>query len=279
MRKMFLLVVVAIAATASFGQGLIGNNGDFSIGVNYSHEFVVDGFVRVREWELPGDKMKLRDLGIKSLPALQLNATKTFTKGRSVSLIYDHFFISGESTFDRDIAYNGTIINGRDGINVSPSRYFRVSAIYSAPLVKRQNFSLLYTAGLVLDHITFYLDGQVASSSERDEVFERFGRQSFPYPVIGLKGTHGMGPKSSIQWETSGTYVPKFKSFYTEGGNVFLQYSNFQADVKYSRAISDFDVFIGARLRYMHLFQESMEDTNVINTFTIGPFAGVRYHF
>ncbi|HEY5825877.1 MAG TPA: hypothetical protein VIT44_15990 [Cyclobacteriaceae bacterium] len=185
----------------------------------------------------------------------------------------------GKSTFDRNIIYNGTIINGRKGIDVSPTRYFRVSAIYSAPLFKRENFSLLYTAGLVLDHITFYLDGEVDPSSTKDEVLEGFGRQAFPYPVIGLKGTIGLSSKGSIHWETSGTYVPKFESFYTEGGNVYLQYSNFQADVSYSRAISNFDVSIGTKLRYMHLFQESMEDTNIITTLTMGPYVGAVYNF
>jgi hypothetical protein len=130
-----------------------------------------------------------------------------------------------------------------------------------------------------LDHITFYLDGEVDPASTKDEVLEGFGRQAFPYPVIGLKGAIGLNSKSSIHWETSGTYVPKFESFYTEGGNVYLQYSNVQADVSYSRAISNFNVSIGTKLRYMHLFQESLEDTNVITTLTMGPYVGAVYHF
>ena len=278
MKKVFLLIIVTIVTTESFGQELAKSGKSFSLGAQYNHEFVLDGFVRVREWELPGDKMKLRELGMRSYPAIQFSVERTLKKNRRISLVYDHFFMCGKSTFDRNIIYNGTIINGRSGIDVSPTRYFRVSLIYSAPLVERQNFSLFYTAGLVVDHITFYLDGDVDPSSKKDEVLEGFGRQAFPYPVFGLKGTSALIVKGSIQWEMSGTYVPRFESFYTEGGNVDLQYSNFQAGVSYSRAISDFNLSIGAKFRYMHLFQESMEDTNEITTTTIGPYIGVVYH-
>jgi hypothetical protein len=278
MKKIFFFIVATIATKGVFGQ----ENSDgspLSIGAQYTHEFVLDGFVQVREWQLPGDKMKLKDLGMKSYPALQLKIERSLKKNRRISLAYDHFFIRGRSTFEGNIIYNGTIINGRKGIDVSPTRYFRISAVYSAPLLKREKVSLLYTVGLVLDHITFYLDGEVDPSSTKDEVLEGFGRQAFPYPVIGLKGIAGLSSKGSLQWETSGTYVPKFESFYTEGGNVYLRYSNFQADVSYSRAISNFDVSIGTKLRYMHLFQESMEDTNRITTVTIGPYVGALYHF
>jgi len=278
MKKWLFFILATIATKGVFSQAF-SEGSPFSIGVQYTHEFVLDGFVRVREWELPGDKMKLKDLGMKSYPALQLKMERNLKKKGSISLVYDHFFMRGKSTFDRNIIYNGTIINGRNGIDVSPTRYFRISAIFTAPIFKRQNFSLWYTAGLVLDHITFYLDGDVDPASTKDEVLEGFGRQAFPYPVIGLKGAIGLNSKGSFHWETSGTYVPKFESFYTEGGNVYLQYSNVQADVSYSRTISNFDVSIGTKLRYMHLFQESMEDTNVITTLTMGPYVGAVYHF
>jgi hypothetical protein len=278
MKTIILFFTVAIVTIEVAGQQLTDGR-SFSIGAQYNHEFLLDGFVQVREWELPGDKMKLKDLGMKSYPALQLKVEKRLKRNGNISIVYDHFFMSGKSTFDRNIIYNGTIINGRNGIDVSPTRYFRISAIYSAELFKRPNFSLLYTAGLVFDHITFYLDGQVDPSSKKDEVLEGFGRQAFPYPVIGLKGTAGINSKECIQWMISGSYVPKFKSFYIEGGHVYLRYSNFETGVSYSRAISNFDISIGAKLRYMHLFQESNEDTNVINTLTMGPYIGLLYHF
>src|SRR5688572_111194 len=127
MKNLFLFIVATIATKGVFSQEF-SDGSRFSIGAQYNHEFVLDGFVRVREWELQGDKMKLKELGMKSYPAVQLNVEKSLKKNRSVSLVYDHFFISGRSTFDRNVIYNGTIINGRKGIDVSPTRYFRISA-------------------------------------------------------------------------------------------------------------------------------------------------------
>jgi hypothetical protein len=277
MRNLVFCFIVILVSQTAYSQR-IEERSLFTIGAQYTQEFILDGYVRVREWELEGDRMPLKKLGMSSYPAIQLNVTRHLEKGRSFSLVYDHYFMNGKSTFDRNVVYNGTIINGRNGIDVSPTRYFRISAIYAAPLISRPNFDLKYTAALVLDHITFYLQGEVDPSSKKDEVLEGFGRQAFPYPVLGLNATVALDATQAIHWETSGTYIPEFKSFYTEGGNVHLQYSNYQLAINYSKIICDFEVSLGTKLRYMHLFQESMEDTNVITTLTMGPFIGVTYH-
>jgi hypothetical protein len=110
-------------------------------------------------------------------------------------------------------------------------------------------------------------------------VYEAFGRQAFPYPVAGLSGAYNAGRSGTIHVDVSGTYIPKFKSFYAEGGNVSLQYSNFDLDLKYSRRVADFEMAAGGKLRRMKLFQESREDTNEIRTFTAGPYLEVTYNF
>lgn len=279
MKRITLLIAATILMPGAALCQQSQQAGLFTIGAEYRHEFVLDGYVRVREWDLVGDKMTLKDLGMRRYPALQLHGTKHLSNGRSLSLFYDHYFMTGRSTFNRNIVYNGTIINGRKGIDVSPTRYFRISAMYNAPLLIRPGFDVQYTIGFVFDHITFYLDGEVDPSSKKTEVLEGFGRQAFPFPAAGLKGTFLLNAKQKVHWQTSGTYVPEFKSFYTEGGNVRLQYSNFQLGLEYSRTVSDFEIGIGTKMQYMHLFQESREDTNVITTLTAGPFLGVIYHF
>lgn len=280
MRNVFLTCIVAICVTSGFSQQAnVNKGGSYSVGAQYTHEFVLGGYVQVREWDLQGDKMNLKDLGMKSYPALQFHVTKHLRNSGNITLAYDHYFMRGTSTFDRDITYNGTIINGRTGIDVSPTRYFRVSAIYTGALLDARRFELWYKAGVVLDHITFYLDGEVTPSSPKDEVLEGFGRQAFPYPTVGLQSKIDLNHHNFINVELSGSYVPKFKSFYTEGGNVYLRYSNFESGLTYSRTISDFELALGARFRYMHLFQESKEDTNVITTVTGGPFVKIVYRF
>jgi len=279
MRNVFLTWIITLSITSAFSQQADSKMSPYSIEVQYSHEFVLGGHVQVREWALQGDKMSLKDLGMTSYPALQFHVEKRLRKNRTFGLTYDYYFMRGTATFDRDITYNGTIINGRNGIDVSPTRYFRVSAIYTGVILSRPHLTLRYKGALVFDHITFYLDGEVNPSSPKDEVLEGFGRQAFPYPVFGLQGKIDFGHRNYINGELSGTYIPKFKSFYTEGGNVYLQYNNFEAGLSYSRTISDFDLALGARFRYMHLFQESNEDTNIITTVTAGPFIKIGYRF
>lgn len=280
MKKVFLICILLGGFSASFSQqGHDIKTGCYSIGAQYNHEFVLGGFVRVREWDLEGDKMNLKDLGMTSYSAIQFHAEKHLRKNRSFSIVYDNYFIRGHAIFDRDITYNGTIINGRKGIDVSPTRYFRISAVYAGVLFERPHLLLRYKASLVFDHITFYLDGEVTPSSPKTEVLEGFGRQAFPYPVLGLQGKVNLGHDNKINFEVSGTYVPKFKSFYTEGGNVDLQYDNVESSLSYSKVIADFEMALGTKFRYMHLFQESKEDTNIISTVTAGPFVALVYRF
>jgi hypothetical protein len=279
MKKIFLICSAALGFLSGRGQDTGEKLNNYSIGAQYTHEFVLGGYVRVREWELHGDKMKLRDLGMTSYAAIQLRVEKQLKKNRSISLTYDQYFMRGSATVDRDITYNGTIIDGRKGIDVSPTRYYRVSAIYRGALYDRGHLHLKYTGALVFDHIVFYLDGEVTSSSPKDEVYEGFGRQAFPYPVVGLQGKYDLKRMNRINLEVSGTYIPSFKSFYSEGGRVHLQYSTFMADLSYTHTISSVEINAGAKLRYMHLFQESKEDTNIISTLTAGPYLGIVYHF
>lgn len=279
MKQVVLFTFSLLQVAATFAQDHDVQRSAYSFGVQYHREFVLDGYVRVREWELEGDKVKLRDLGMTNYPAVNFYATKALRNNKSLTISVDRYFMQGRATFDRDIVYNGTIIDGRAGIDVSPTRYYRASIIFSGPLLTMPGFKLEYTTALVLDHITFYLDGKVSPLSPKSEVLEGFGRQALPYPVIGFQGNINLGHHSNFNFQMSGTYIPRFQSFYTEGGNVSLQYKNFQSGISYSRNISNFQLAIGTRFRYMHLWQESNEDTNVINTITAGPYLEIVYRF
>jgi len=275
--SLFILPVAVIIP--ALGQKVDTNPPAYSVGAQYTHEFVLDGFVRVREWELTGDKISLKDLGMSNYPAVQLFVTKHFRNNSSLTFAYDRFFMSGKATFDRNITYNGTIIDGTQGIDVSPTRYNRGTFTYRKTVLERRSLDMGYTAGIVVDHVVFYLDGKVSPDSPKDEVFEGFGRQAFPYPFAGLNGKIRFDRVSHLNAEVSGTYIPEFKSFYTEGGRINLQYSLLQADIHYARKVSDVKIVLGARLRYMHLFQESREDTNILRTFTGGPYIGLQCDF
>lgn len=261
----------------SFGQTEVTKIEDYSIGVAYNHEFVLGGYVQVREWEFTGDKLSLSTLGMKSFPAMQLQVSKNLKKHKRIAITYDRYFVRGHAVLDRDITYNGTIIDGRKGVDVSPTRYYRISASYAGRLLELRKLQVWYKGALVLDHIVFYVDGVVTPTSPKNEVYEGFGRQAFPYPVVGINTTLRVDRRSKIESEFSGTYIPKFRSFYTEGGNIHLQYSNCFINVGYTRTVSSFRLSAGVNWRYMRLFQESLEDTNELETVTMGPYIKLLY--
>jgi hypothetical protein len=278
--KNCILIFLALAAVKiSSAQSIVEKELRYSLTAQFTQEVVLDGYVRVREWELVGDKMRLRDLGMDTYSAVQIRVEKKLRKERRLEIIYDQYFMLGSATFNRDITYNGTIIDGRTGIDVSPTRYYRVSLVYDGPLITKRNFQFSGLGGLVFDHIVFYLDGKVTASSPKSEVYEGFGRQAFPYPFIGLSAVYNTSGRGSIFIETSGTYIPEFKSFYTEGGNIHLQYSNFLADVKYAYKLTKFGFCVGGKFRHMRLFQESREDTNDLTSLTAGPYVELTYGF
>lgn len=279
MKRMIFVLLAGFSFLHCWGQEADSLIGRYSVGVQYTQEFVLDGFVQVREWEFAGDKMLLRELGMRSYPALQVHLNRHLKRDRNLTFTYDHYFMRGDAKFDRDIFYNGTLIKGEKGIDVSPTRYYRITLMYSAPLFSRQPFHLRYEGGVVFDHIVFYLDGEVSPLSPKNEVYEGFGRQAFPYPVLGLQGAYCPTDNSAFDVSLSGTYIPEFKSFYTEGGNVYLKYSNLQVQVSYRRPIRHVELKGGVKVRHMNLFQESKEDTNEIQTLTAGPFVEVSYHF
>lgn len=65
MKRIVLISVAMLASGVVCGQ-VLQEGSSYTIGARYHHEFVLDGYVRVREWDLHGDKMKLKDLGMTS---------------------------------------------------------------------------------------------------------------------------------------------------------------------------------------------------------------------
>ena len=202
-----------LLSQACFGQLIVNQKNHLQISARYTQEFVLGGYVQVREWDFAGDKLRLGDLGMRNYPAIQLSIEQSFQGRHWISLSYDRYFITGKSTFNRDIAFNGTLIDGNHGIDVSPTQYFRASLNYRCLLFKTSKSELQYSVGLVMDHITFWLNGTVSAASPRDEVFEKFGRQALPYPVLGLGGKIRTRKAGSFNYSIAARTSPSLKVY------------------------------------------------------------------
>ena len=272
------LVVLAMFAFAS-GMNAQSVNRSWNFRSVYSREWVTGGYVKVREWEIEGDKVNLKELGISSYPALRLQLDKTFLNKSHLTLTYENYFLKGNSTINRNIEYNGTIIYGNKGIDVAPTRFYRLRAHYHGNIYSVPEFQFQYIGGIVYDHTTFYLDGQIVPGSPRQEVYEQFGKQALPYPELGLSSRYTLQKVNEISLEVSGSYIPKFKSFYQEGGNMYLHYSTLLVDVNYCRKVSRWDLTGGYQFRNTHLFEESREDTNDLKVTISAFYFGIGFNF
>jgi hypothetical protein len=88
-----------------------------------------------------------------------------------------------------------------------------------------------------------------------------------------------VAPSKLMKIRTGGTYIPEFKSFFKEGGNMYLKYRALYADLSYQQKVNRWRMSLGGTFGYMHLSQESNEDTNLIQTLTVGPYAKIDYVF
>ena len=273
------MVVIFAMATSIASVKAQPSDRSWNFRAVYSQEWVTGGYVKVREWDVEGDKMKLQDLGMISYPALQLQLDKTFLNKSHLSLSYENYLIKGNATINRNIEYNGTIINGNKGIDVAPTRFYRLRAHYHGNIYSVSDFHFRYIAGIVYDHTTFYLDGQVVPGSPRQEVYEQFGKQALPYPELGFSSSYTYQKINEFTLDVSGSYIPEFKSFYQEGGNMYLSYSTFLADANYCRKSGRWSMTGGFRFRYTHIFGESLEDTNDLKLTIVAPYLGLGISF
>jgi hypothetical protein len=76
-----------------------------------------------------------------------------------------------------------------------------------------------------------------------------------------------------------GTCIPRFKSFYKEGGNVYLQYEIADVRIDYRHYFNNFGFSLGYRYSYLHHIEESEEDTNRFKISASGFAFGAAYKF
>jgi hypothetical protein len=276
--RVFLFSTLVLFTHIAFSQVEMDDLG-LEIKVSFRQELNLGGYIQVRENELPGSKLELEDLNIFSYPSLQLQLTKRLKENQQIVVSYNRIYLKGKSTINQDLAFNGTLIDARQGVDVSPTRYYRLTAYYSGLLKERGNLKWNYLGGFVYDFLDFYLDGKVSPKSSRFEVFEGFYRQALPYPVIGSTFEQKFTHHRKVEMLLLGTYVPRFTSFYVEGGKMDLQYSTFETNLTFSQQVKYWNIGLCLNYRFMKLFQESREDTNLIESSTLSPGISIAYVF
>ena len=97
------------------------------VGAGYKHAFTLEGHIRVREFGLNGDLLEWEQLGMKDFMVPGIFASIEFNEKHLIQLNYDRIYFHSNKAIDRNIEFNGTIIDGSSGIDLSPSVYKRIS--------------------------------------------------------------------------------------------------------------------------------------------------------
>jgi len=280
LKEFLIFLVVIFYSQKNYAQGNDLQSPKFAVGLQSWYSFTHNGFVQVREDQYQGAHLSFQDdLKMKSWGNVSLYASDQIKKDIFLTFYLSWFYTSGKSTLPYAFYYNGTLIDGSRGLDISPTLYFRSRLDLSHRFQWPEVFEVRSKIGLIYDNMTFYVKGEVAPGSPRNEVYERFGSQALPFPYLGGEIDKRISVKSHLSLSVIGTHIPKFKSFFHEGGRVSIQYSMAETCLNYYYDLKNFQLGIGYKYSYLRHVEESVEDTNHFKISASGIAVSLAYKF
>ena len=259
-----IILQACFSTAASFPSDSIASENKWRIGLIASEAVDFSGYVLVREAQYSGDKLSLtKHLGMKNFLSTGIFISYLLNnKSSLLSFSFQRNFFRGHSVLPNDIFFNGTLIKGSDGISINRTEFTRLCFRFEKSFNNYHKFYPEIIAGLLFDRILFKIDGTILPNSPRFEPVEGFKRQALPYPFLGVRLNRKLSAKSMLSIEASGTYIPLFKSFFKEGGPVYLKYYSADAALNYQHAQGAFTFNIAYFWRELRIYEYSEEDTN-----------------
>jgi hypothetical protein len=287
MKKTFFIIGLFIFfntwVKVSYSQPFLpvdSSNQKWSAELTYWNAFTAHGYVQVGEFQYTGDKLYLsRDLGINRLISPGIIISRHYRGSSSFLFSAERFFFSGHKILDRNIFYNGALIKGTDGLSINQTWYYRFKLSFEKSFHSSDNFYPTFIAGVIYDGLTFYVNGTLLPGYGKEQ-HEDFVTQALPYPFAGARVNKLLSPKSSLSFEMNGMYIPLFKSFFNEGGSIFLKYSTAEASLHYWFKQKRFKIGAAYLWRLVKLYEYSAEDDpNDFFLTTSGIQLNLRYDF
>ena len=257
-----LIIIFNSTVTSSYGQPGFQDtvSKKWSVCLSYWNAFTFSGYTQVGEFPYTGDKLSLlNDLGMNKLLYPEFTLTRHTSNSSSFNFSAGRFFFSGHSTPSRNIFYNGALIEGADGISINLTNFYRVTLGFEKRFRSSSGFYPALLTGLVYDALNFYVRGTILPGYGEED-HEDFVTQSLPYPFIGGRLNKSLSPKSYLSVEATGTYIPLFKSFFYEGGQMSLHYATANCGLQYWYKQKRFEIGIAYMWRWMKQYEYSKED-------------------
>lgn len=249
-------------------------------GLSMSTGFNSDGNIQVRENDVLGDDLHLKDeLGMDQLIGLNLTYGYKFEKNW-LDFSFTQYFIAGKATFANTFNFNGAIY-AAGNTNISKTNFRKITILYKVVHTGERHSldQLIWGGGINLETLKFYIKGNLDPSTTRFEKFEAFDRQIFPVPMGFI--SYGEQIQSQLGYRLTGSlaYIPHIKTPYVEVGNIEFEQFNFDISTDLVYAFDDLHVSVGAYYKSFRQKGYSIEDTNEFSINSLGMAASIDYFF
>jgi hypothetical protein len=248
--------------------------------VAFDHAFHTAGYVQVREFQYDGTRLSLgKDLGMKTWNSASVQLIRNFRNLSSLTVSCEYFFFHGSSVIDGNVWFNSTNLDGSAGLSINQTNLYRVQIYWNKPIRICRAISTSLDIGLIYDGMEFRINGTILPGSPRGEPREDFISQALPYPMAGFRIGKSLSKRTSLSLEATGTYIPLFKSFFIEGGNIYLRYYTVNAQLGYTLQLTHFYLTPAIHYRLLSMYENSQEDTNdfYITTFGVNLTLGWKF--
>lgn len=241
------------------------------------------GWVQVRENEIQGTRLHLdNDLNVNDMQTIRLLAWKPLNDVSELHFGFATNQLDGNSHTDVPVYFNGTTIApGRLDTATRFQDFIAFDASYWHRLIDVGEGGQLWgSVGATYVMLNFRLKGTVAADSVGNELKEDFYVQELPVPIFGLHLRYPLTDVLKLTADGTWGRLPWVNSFRTEGGEVRLAQTNWEAVLGVEYAFQSHWKLDGYVFhRFYAQDERSHEDGNQIRLSTTGGGLEVSYAF
>jgi len=267
MKKLLcLLMLFSLTAFAQDENVVPERKGYWSASLGYTYDFLVEGYVYVKEVNSVADSLSFnQDLNLSHWHNAALKLKYTFKNDAGLTFSVERFFFTETHKVKENIYYNDLVINGSAGISLKETQMYRGMLLFEKPVTRRGScIRASLEGGLMYDYIHLKITGQIINEGDSLNFKEDFNDQVIPAPVLGAKGEWfiGSGDRSIIVLEAKGTYVSQWLEIYN--------YEHTAVNVELGYRYNARCFFISPKLIYRHLHSREDESQHVFDISTLG---------
>jgi hypothetical protein len=245
----------------------------------FTYNILVDGHMNVNDPRFPADKISFtQDIGNTLWSNIGLTLNRTFKNNSAFSLTGEYFFISGANQSQRNIWFNGVLLNSSEEITIDHSRIIRMQAFYEKVLRNTHpSIRLTFLAGLIYDYHLMEITSGILNDTDPVLLHEDFNDQVIPYPQLGGRIEKELTSQHRIVFQAAGTYIPRMSRSDIKRKLETFQYYCFNSSFSYQFSKNNFSFGTGITYRFFRTAED--EGTHDFYVSLLGVNALLTYRF